>query len=62
VVACALVGIPPPAIGAVVLVGRSVPVVATAALSARVPGALRRFRAVDQLVAAVLAARAARPE
>ncbi|MGL5928740.1 MAG: hypothetical protein ACRCY8_07380 [Dermatophilaceae bacterium] len=62
VVACALAGISPLAIGGVLLVGRSVPVVATAAVVARMPGALRRFHAVDQVVAAVLAARAAREE
>ncbi|MGL5908405.1 MAG: hypothetical protein ACRCZP_00295, partial [Phycicoccus sp.] len=62
VVACALAGISPLAIGGVLLVGRAVPVVATAAAVARMPGALRRFRAVDRVVAAVLAARAARDE
>ncbi|MGL5817696.1 MAG: hypothetical protein ACRCYR_09055 [Phycicoccus sp.] len=60
VVACALAGVSPLAIGGVLLVGRSVPVVATAAVCARMPGALRRFRAVDRVVAAVEAARTAR--
>ncbi|MGL5864376.1 MAG: hypothetical protein ACRCYX_00710 [Dermatophilaceae bacterium] len=45
VVACALVGISPLAIGGVLLVGRSVPVVATAALFARVPVSTGRLLA-----------------
>jgi membrane protein YqaA with SNARE-associated domain len=60
VVACALVGFSPVAIGAVVLAGRSVPVVATAALAARAPAVLRRFPSLDRVLTAVATARDAR--
>lgn len=60
VLACALVGLPPWAIGLAVLVGRPLPAAALAYLGAKAPHVLRRVPSVDRVLAEVAAHRRAR--
>lgn len=60
VVACAIAGLSPVAIALAVMGGRIVPTVAMAAIGAKAPALLRRFKRIDAVLQQVEAARAAR--
>lgn len=62
VLACALVGVDPIAITAVVMAARSVPVGSLAFLGARAPHLLRRSQRIDRLLTAAEAGRREPPE
>ncbi|MER6910378.1 VTT domain-containing protein [Streptomyces sp. NPDC000594] len=61
VLACALAGIPPWSIALTVLAGRWVPMTLLAAVGARAPHLLRRFRRTERILSEVRGTRAAPP-